>query len=511
MSKLIATSFFILAGAILLSNSCLGQSDHRSTIHNRIFDHANLLTPWEEDSLFYFIQQLEKEAGSQIGIITLDSLPGESIETYSFRTANKLGLGRSAFDDGLMITVVRGSREIRLEVGIGLENVVTNSIAGDINRNIMAPEFRASKFYDGLKYAIVELSRLVKANVESIGYSGKNCIKGEIEYSTATYSKEIFIDSRSGYFLDSLLKKPVTNYFCGHQIKRLPTKGVDRQRPTSSEHHAIEPLFINLANFNGVYAKRIWKYSGTARRSIRFRCGFHHGIFIISNNTYVDLTDNPKKNERLIRNLLADEFTKEELARIISYFRYNIICDHFTFLRPYYIKKGQLIVFDAEQSHHKKLIDSLKYVTNMPYVCETEDKAGCGDRFFWNVVKQKQLIVPFLIDALTDTTTTQAAVPNIGGQWTVADIAYHALTEIVQGIPTFELLGVPFDNEGCGFCSYWNRLRSDIGNRRKFQTNVSEWYDQNKTQLVWVESNEFQTCDCRGTHPNGGHFELRTK
>ncbi len=164
------------------------------------------------------------------------------------------------------------------------------------------------------------------------------------------------------------------------------------------------------------------------------------------------------------------------------------------------------------QPDNRKLVDSLVFVKDMPYICEgsvlTELSAGCGDRIFWKTVMQKQAVIPFLLDKLIDTTQTEASVPNFGGQFTVADIAYAAIQEIIKGIPTFELLGVNFDQGGCGYCSYWNHLRNDIQNRKQFQTNVRSWYEKNKPKLVWVKSNRFLTCDCSGQHPNGGHFEI---
>lgn len=160
------------------------------------------------------------------------------------------------------------------------------------------------------------------------------------------------------------------------------------------------------------------------------------------------------------------------------------------------------------QSDNKKLADSLKYVSDMPYTCESAGGFGCGDKIFWNVVQRKQSIVPILIDLLADTTSTTATVASFGGQWTVGDIAYTALQEIIKDLPTFDLLGVKFDKEGCGYCAYWNHLRNDINNRKKFQGSLRDWYKKNKGKLVWVKSNDFMTCDCSGEHPNGGHFEL---
>lgn len=161
-----------------------------------------------------------------------------------------------------------------------------------------------------------------------------------------------------------------------------------------------------------------------------------------------------------------------------------------------------------EDAQLKALTDSLKYVNDVPYNCEdsvfTNYKSGCGDRIFWRVVRQKKSIVPFLIDKLDDTTRTMVSVPNFGGYYTVADIAYTVMQEIIADMPTFEFLGVPFDKEGCGYCAYWNYLREDISHRRHFQKEVRKW--EQHLGGRWIESTEVLTCDCSFPHPNGGHY-----
>jgi hypothetical protein len=151
-------------------------------------------------------------------------------------------------------------------------------------------------------------------------------------------------------------------------------------------------------------------------------------------------------------------------------------------------------------------VDQLKLVKEMPYICEMD---SCGDPLFWDVLTVCPNNIEYLIDQLDDTTSTQVNVILFGGVYTVADIAYDALSEIIHGIPTFELLGVPFDEKGCGYCAYWQHLRSDHSKRNQFKQTVRKWYLANEKSLVWVESNDFAICDCRGKHPNRGHFEVR--
>jgi hypothetical protein len=161
-------------------------------------------------------------------------------------------------------------------------------------------------------------------------------------------------------------------------------------------------------------------------------------------------------------------------------------------------------------------VDSLKYVAEMPYICHDLIElysgnvlsSGCGDQQYWNVVGLHSNVIELLIDQLDDSTTSVAIVPLFGEYYRVADIAYDALTEIIHNIPTFELLGVPFNEEGCGYCAYWQHLNSDFANRQKFKEAVRNWYYANKEKLVWVESNSFASCDCSGKHPNSGHYAL---
>ncbi len=160
------------------------------------------------------------------------------------------------------------------------------------------------------------------------------------------------------------------------------------------------------------------------------------------------------------------------------------------------------------QTDHSKLLDSLKHIREMPYICE--GGLGCGDSIFWKVVSYKSEIVPYLIERINDTTQTEAYVVLFGGIWTVGDVAYAALEEIVWDLPTFRLLGTRFDKRGCGYCAYWKHINKSLKNREKFQRKVKQWYELNRADLVWVVSEEFQMCDCMGRkHPNGGHYELK--
>lgn len=157
-------------------------------------------------------------------------------------------------------------------------------------------------------------------------------------------------------------------------------------------------------------------------------------------------------------------------------------------------------------------MNDLQSVTDMPYICRDtiggENSIGCGDKLFWDIVMEKEYAIPLLLESLTDTTKTTAQVPLLPYRYTVADIAFQALQEIIDGIPIFELLDVEFDKNGCGYCSYWQHL-SKYNNREEFKKNIKSWYSNNKNNLIWVNDDKILTGDCSFNHPNQGHFKLK--
>jgi uncharacterized protein len=161
---------FILLGLIVFVIACERKakvSGVRKEI--RIMDDANLLTTQQEDSLFDIVQDVEAELGSQIAVYTAPTLNGESIDSMSLRIAKELKLGRAGYDDGVLVTVAPRERRMRVEVGLGLEKVITNEIAAGIDTTIMAPKFRVDNFSGGLKDALLEIKRLLEEHKELIG------------------------------------------------------------------------------------------------------------------------------------------------------------------------------------------------------------------------------------------------------------------------------------------------------------------------------------------------------
>ena len=116
-------------------------------LYARVNDYADILTDPEEDQLNDLLKSLEDSIGSQLIILTIDSLDERTIEEYSMDVANDWRIGRSDYNDGILITLAMKDRKIRIEVGYGLEQIIRDEIAKKIIDSTMLPEFRKGDFY----------------------------------------------------------------------------------------------------------------------------------------------------------------------------------------------------------------------------------------------------------------------------------------------------------------------------------------------------------------------------
>ena len=78
-------------------------------------------------------------------------------------------LGRSNFNDGLLIAVALKERAIRIEVGYGLEKIIKDEIASRIIREEIGPRFKEEKFYEGLYTAVEKIKKLIEENKDLVG------------------------------------------------------------------------------------------------------------------------------------------------------------------------------------------------------------------------------------------------------------------------------------------------------------------------------------------------------
>ena len=95
-------------------------------LSGRVNDYADLISPAAEARIEHTLEALEQDEGAQLVVLTIDSLEGEQLEEYSLRVAETWKLGRAEQDDGALLLIAKNDRKMRLEVGYGLEPVLSD-------------------------------------------------------------------------------------------------------------------------------------------------------------------------------------------------------------------------------------------------------------------------------------------------------------------------------------------------------------------------------------------------
>lgn len=152
----------ILGATLALSTRTVGAEPVVPRLEGQITDLADLLTPVEEEALLQRLQPLEVDTGAQVAVLTVPNLGGEPIESFAIAVARDWALGQADRDNGLLIVVAKEERELRIEVGRGLEGAVTDLTSKRIIDERMVPRFRDGDFGGGILAAVEALGPVIR-------------------------------------------------------------------------------------------------------------------------------------------------------------------------------------------------------------------------------------------------------------------------------------------------------------------------------------------------------------
>lgn len=116
----------------------------------RVNDYAQILSSETRQTLTENLKAYENRTTNQIAVLTIPTLGGESIEDYAIQVFSEWQLGQKDKDNGILIVVVPNDRRMRIEVGYGLEPLLTDGTAGQIIRTIMTPRFKNGDYNNGI-------------------------------------------------------------------------------------------------------------------------------------------------------------------------------------------------------------------------------------------------------------------------------------------------------------------------------------------------------------------------
>lgn len=152
----------LLAALVVWSVALTALALDVPNLTGRVNDYADLISPAAETRIGELLAKLEQDEGAQVAVLTIDSLQGEQLEEYSLRVAETWALGRADQDDGALLLIAKNDRKMRLEVGYGLEPVLTDVMSKRILDQILRPRFRAGDFDGGVERAVEAIDGLIR-------------------------------------------------------------------------------------------------------------------------------------------------------------------------------------------------------------------------------------------------------------------------------------------------------------------------------------------------------------
>ena len=144
-------------------------------IRHRITDGSGSLSSDEIRSLEELLVNFERETSNQIVVLMVQSLEGMSLEDFTIRVCEKNKIGKKGRDNGVLLTIAKDDRKMRIEAGYGLEGALPDAICDQIIRKIIAPRFRQDNYYTGIKDGIEAIMLATKGEFK--GESGRNSKK----------------------------------------------------------------------------------------------------------------------------------------------------------------------------------------------------------------------------------------------------------------------------------------------------------------------------------------------
>jgi len=128
--------------------------------NEQINDEAHIFSQNERDELLNLVQNFEQNSTTQIAIVTLNSLKSRSIEELSLEIARGYKLGQKEDNNGVLLVVAPNEKKVRIEVGYGLEGVLTDAISSQIINSVMIPEFKNGKMSEGVKEGVLAIIKV---------------------------------------------------------------------------------------------------------------------------------------------------------------------------------------------------------------------------------------------------------------------------------------------------------------------------------------------------------------
>ncbi|OYY63959.1 YgcG family protein [Sphingomonas sp. 28-62-11] len=136
-------------------------------LSGQVVDAAGLLNPAQKAALVAQADEIEKASTRQFVVATIPDLQGYPIEDYGYRLGREWKIGQKDANNGILLIVAPNERKVRIEVGYGLEPIMTDALSSQIIRNTILPKFKAGDLPGGIMAGAAEIAEQMKLPLEA--------------------------------------------------------------------------------------------------------------------------------------------------------------------------------------------------------------------------------------------------------------------------------------------------------------------------------------------------------
>ncbi|MGA9582489.1 MAG: TPM domain-containing protein, partial [Allosphingosinicella sp.] len=139
---------FILLPLLLVAAPAAAQDFPKLT--GRVVDAANIIPAADEAALAQKLEAVETASSRQLVVATVPSLQGYDIADYGYQLGRAWGIGQKEANNGILLLVAPNERKVRIEVGYGLEPIMTDALSHQIIGQQILPAFKRDDYPGGI-------------------------------------------------------------------------------------------------------------------------------------------------------------------------------------------------------------------------------------------------------------------------------------------------------------------------------------------------------------------------
>jgi uncharacterized protein len=181
----------------------------------RVVDNAQMIEPAVREQLTQQLQAHEKTTGEQLVVVTLADLQGTDIADFGYQLGRYWGIGQKDKNNGALLIVARDERKLRIEVGYGLEDRLTDAQSSVIINQVITPAFKAGNFSKGISDGVAAMLVVL---------GGNPLDEPSTVYDSGSNQESDFLSRHPGLFVFLVMLFILTIFIC-QMLGILPSGG----------------------------------------------------------------------------------------------------------------------------------------------------------------------------------------------------------------------------------------------------------------------------------------------